>query len=231
MPIHGYNAAMDEWHWWLTLAVFAVGAYLCGSIPFGLLIGRAQGVDIRRHGSCNIGATNCGRVLGRKWGLICFVLDVAKGTAPVLIAGWWFGWIDGAVIGGIDAWTWLALAVLTVMGHVLPVWLSFRGGKGVATGLGALLGVWPYLTLPAVGAAMTWLLFASMIRYVSWASVIAAISLPAWLMLGAHVGGWSWSTVGPMLLVCGLMVLLVIVRHRQNLVRLAEGTESRLGEP
>lgn len=210
--------------------LIAMGAgYLAGSVPFGLLIGLAHGVDIRRHGSKNIGATNCGRVVGTAWGLTCFALDVLKGAVPVLGAGWWLGWTGQAAVTQTDLWMWMAVAVMPMAGHVFPVWLGFRGGKGVATGLGILLGFWPYLTLAGLAALVTWLLFASCLRYVSLASVVAAVVLPGWFAVIAAANGWAWGTFWPLAAVCGLMALLVIVRHRANLSRLRAGTESRLG--
>lgn len=210
--------------WW----IFVLGAYLIGAIPFGLLIGWMRGVDIRKAGSGNIGATNLGRVVGRKWGLIGFLLDVIKGAAPVLAAGFYFGWITSANLPGAGAaWQWLVIAVAAILGHVYPVYLGFRGGKGVATSFGVLLGVWPYLTIPAIGGLITWLLFASALRYVSLASVIAAVALPCYVALTAACSSRQFA-LSPFLIITSLMALLVIVRHRANLVRLARGTENRL---
>jgi acyl-phosphate glycerol 3-phosphate acyltransferase len=136
---------------WLSLLILS---FLSGSIPFGLLIARARGVDIRRHGSGNIGATNVWRVLGRGPGLLCFALDVLKGLAPTLGAAWTTGLLGPrALPGPIDArsaWLWLVVMALAILGHMFSPWVGFRGGKGVATGLGALLGVWPFLTAPAL---------------------------------------------------------------------------------
>ncbi len=218
---------MTDYAWFIAMAA----AYLTGSIPFGLLIGRAHGVDIRQHGSKNIGATNCGRVVGAGWGLICFALDVLKGAAPVLAVGLWFGWARSGVaeLTAGAVWMWMAVAVMPMLGHVFPVWLGFRGGKGVATGLGILLGFWPYLTLAGLAALATWLLVASCLRYVSLASVTAAVVLPGWFAVIASARGWDWATVWPLAAVCGVMAVLVIVRHRSNLVRLQAGTEGRLG--
>jgi glycerol-3-phosphate acyltransferase PlsY len=209
--------------------IWIVAAYLCGSIPFGLLIGKAHGKDIRKYGSGNVGATNCARVVGRTWGLICFVADVLKGAAPVLGAGWYFGWVAAPGLAGWQVWAWLGVAAAPVVGHVFPIWLKFRGGKGVATGFGVVLGMWPYLTLPALAALVTWLLFAATLRYVSVASAVAAVSLPIWLSLAGQVRGWTMSMLGPLLGVTGLMAVVVLVRHVSNFRRIAQGTEARLG--
>jgi glycerol-3-phosphate acyltransferase PlsY len=202
--------------------------YLSGSIPVGYLIGKSKGVDLRTVGSGNIGATNCGRVLGRKWGLTCFFLDVLKGTGPVVGTGWAMG-LMRSDLEPSGAWMWLAVAVAAMLGHIFPVWLGFKGGKGVATGLGVVLGVYPFLTLPAVGAALTWILFAGTFRYVSLASIVAALTLPCWFGMMAGMRGWSWGLATPFLCVTVAMALLVIVRHRSNIGRLMRGTESRLG--
>ena len=130
--------------------------FLIGSIPFGFIIGRIKGIDVREHGSGNIGATNVGRVLGRRLGAICFALDLFKGLAPTLGAGLAAGVVGGYGIGSADAWWWLAVMVSPVLGHMYSPWIGFRGGKGVATGLGALLGVAPILTGPALGALAVW---------------------------------------------------------------------------
>ncbi|QNN22592.1 glycerol-3-phosphate 1-O-acyltransferase PlsY [Planctomycetales bacterium ZRK34] len=204
-------------------------AYLAGSIPFGLLIGRARGVDIRQHGSKNIGATNCGRVLGRQWGMLCFVLDVFKGAGPVVAAGAWFGWLSAENLTTTEAGLWTGIAAAAVVGHVLPVWLKFRGGKGVATGLGAVLGIWPYMTLPGLAAFATWILFTATFRYVGVSSVISAILLPIYLMAGASMAGWAWTTIWPFVTVAGLMAVLILIRHRGNLARTWAGTEARVG--
>lgn len=217
---------MDNPAWYL--AIFA--AYLCGSIPFGLLIGLGMGVDLRKVGSGNIGATNCGRVLGKKFGIACFVLDLLKGFLPVFLAGWWFGMLGGAAVTRSYEWLWITTSAAAVLGHVFPVWLGFRGGKGVATGLGAVLGIWPLLTLPALAAAGVWLVFVGTLRYVGLASVVAAVCLPP---LTIAIGMARQRTPGqmvPFLVVTGVMALLIVVRHRGNLMRVWKGTEPRLGQ-
>ncbi|MEX0775740.1 MAG: glycerol-3-phosphate 1-O-acyltransferase PlsY [Phycisphaeraceae bacterium] len=209
--------------------LWTVVGYWCGSLPFGYLIARLRGVDIREHGSGNVGATNVGRVLGRKWGALCFILDVLKGLLPVLIAGIVLGYANRGDLARPEAWRWLAVALAAVLGHMFPVWLGFRGGKGVATGLGVLLGLWPIMTLPGVAAGLTWLLLASMYRYVSLASIAAAMALPAYLYIEAVALGLSFAELGPFFIIASLMALLVVVRHRSNIVRLYRGTESMLG--
>ena len=215
---------MPETGWYIAVVV----AYLVGAIPFGLLIGLMKGVDIRRSGSGNIGATNLGRVAGRTWGLIGFLLDVAKGVAPVLVIGWSFGWLGDAALSTGQVTQWLIVAMAAMAGHIFPIYLKFKGGKGVATGFGVMLGFWPMLTLPAIGALLTWLIFAGALRYVSVASVVAACVLPGYFLLAAIVNGWSLVELWPLLVATSLMAFLVILRHISNLRRLIHGAESRL---
>ncbi|MEE9212567.1 MAG: glycerol-3-phosphate 1-O-acyltransferase PlsY [Phycisphaeraceae bacterium] len=215
---------------WAVLLWVLVG-YVCGSVPFGLLIGRARGVDIRTAGSGNVGATNVVRLLGRTWGVLCFVLDVLKGLCPVLAAGVVMGWAGRTDLKAVEAWQWLAVAVAAVLGHIFPIWLSFKGGKGVATGLGVLLGFFPVLTPAGLVAALTWLAMAGLFRYVSLASMTAAAAIPIYLLIGAAInGGRPTMDLMPLLIVTGLMAVLVVVRHRTNLSRLCAGTEPKLGQ-
>ncbi len=217
-------------------AIAIAGAYVAGSIPFGLLIGFARGVDIREHGSGNIGATNAGRVLGRRWGLLSFALDVAKGTVPVLLAGWLMG-VAGSEDPSIeDALLWLSVAAATVVGHMFSVFLRFKGGKGVATGLGSMLGVWPHLTLAAALAGVVWIVSVKATRYVSVASIVAASSLAPLVLLVRLVRtgldpDLGWSGVWPFVGVAALLGGLVVFRHRGNVRRLLDGTEPKLGTP
>lgn len=202
--------------------------YLSGSVPFGLLIGFAKGVDIRRAGSGNVGATNTGRVLGRHWGFVCLVLDALKGFLPVLATGLAMGWV-GQPLTAIQAWRWLAVATAAMLGHIFPLWLGFRGGKGVATGLGVLLGFWHVLTLPGLVAAGIWLLVAGWTGWVSLASITAAAVIPLLLLAIAVIGGQPWGHVMPFLVCTTALATLVILRHTSNIVRMCEGTEPRIG--
>ncbi|MBI1372196.1 MAG: glycerol-3-phosphate 1-O-acyltransferase PlsY [Phycisphaera sp.] len=213
----------------LHACIAIIVAYLLGSIPFGLLIGFAKGVDIRESGSGNIGATNAGRVLGTKWGILSFVLDVLKGLGPVLGAGAWFGLLGHDDIDAASAGWWLGVGVAGVLGHVFPIYLKFKGGKGVATGFGTLLGYWPFLTLPALGSLVVWVILVAIFRYVSLGSVVGALSLSGWLWGVAAWRGWSLERVWPFAVVIALMTAVVIVRHRGNIGRLLAGTESKIG--
>ncbi len=218
---------------------FIVAAYVLGSIPFGVLIARSKGVDITSHGSGNIGATNVGRVLGRRFGLVCFALDMAKGAAPVLAAGAWHGDLGypATQIESVDMWLWLAVAAAALIGHMASIFLRFRGGKGVATAFGALLAVWPTLGIPALVALGVWILIMATVRIMSIASMIAAVSLPISVALLMQLdsngqdlqSGIVAARSTPPLAIAGLIAVLVLVRHRSNIARLLKGREQRVG--
>jgi len=229
-----------EWCVWL------IGAYLVGSIPFGLLIGLAKGVDIRASGSGNVGATNAGRVLGKGWGVLCFLLDVGKGLGPTLGYGLWAGLAcsrcgtetaqgvadlaDASGDGGTTAvLMWLAIGVTAVLGHVFSVFLKFKGGKGVATGLGVLLGFWPVLTIPGLLAGLGWVVLVKTTGYVSLGSVAAACSLPVMAVISALLWGRSLGETVVYAGVTLVLALLITLRHRSNLSRLRQGTEPKAG--
>ena len=214
----------------MIVAACVVGAYLLGSIPFGWLIGKARGVDIREHGSRNIGATNCWRVCGWPYGLAAFVLDVAKGFLPVYAAVLYMPGVMAPpedLPGGLRTF-WLLLvlvAAAAIAGHVFPMWLGFKGGKAVATSLGVLLAL-PMLGWLALGAFGVWIVVVLITRYVSVASSAAAIAFAAgylWLERGE-----VWNTYLPVTVFILLLVTIVLVRHRTNYARLLKGTESKL---
>ena len=199
---------------WLLIAV---ASYLLGSIPFGFIAGRICGIDIRTQGSGNIGATNVLRVLGKKWGYAVFCLDFVKGLLPVLLALFW-----GRSIGVNPASAPGALAALCMLlGHSFPVWLGFKGGKGIASSAGVIVGLF------GIGAFLfclgSWLLFFSVTRYVSVASIAAAIAVPVSVSVLYFMHHSDWLT----LFVACLMCVLAIWRHRSNITRLRAGTEPR----
>ncbi len=220
---------------------FMAGAFVCGSIPTGLIIARSRGVDIRAHGSGNIGATNVGRVLGRRLGLTCFAIDVLKGFAPTLAAGLVQGTAGGPQPSALVATYWLLVMALAILGHMYSPFAGFKGGKGVATGLGAMLGVYPFLTVPALAALAVWIVVVMVWRYVSVASVTAAVCLPFFVLVWAVTRAVYVSPVArdqlpayrdawvPFLLVTSLVAATVVVRHRSNLRRALAGTESKIG--
>jgi glycerol-3-phosphate acyltransferase PlsY len=196
-------------YWWLPLA-----GYLIGSAPFGFLIARIAGqTDIRAAGSGSIGATNVTRVAGATAGALTLLLDAAKGALSVLLASW--------VTGYAAIWM-IAAALGAIIGHVFPVWLSGRGGRGVATGLGAyLLICWP----AALASLGIWLVVVGVSRYVSLASLMATASLPV-LVYFLYAPGQAPShaiSIGTT-----LGAVLIIVKHSPNIARLMSGTEDRV---
>lgn len=198
------------------------GGYLIGSIPFGVLAGWCRGIDIRQVGSGNIGATNVGRHLGRPWGFAVFALDFLKGFGPAYGAPFAAAAWSGGTAGG-EEWIRIGAAVGSVFGHVFPVYLGFKGGKGVATGAGACLALAPLATLVGVGV---WGVLLALTRYMSLASIAGAIALPI-----AHPlrPGAQWPGDGPVEGMLVLLALLVVVRHGGNLARLFRGTEPKVG--
>jgi acyl-phosphate glycerol 3-phosphate acyltransferase len=205
----------------LVLATALLG-YLIGAIPFGYLVARARGINIFEHGSGNIGATNVGRVLGRKFGLLVFVLDFCKGALPAA-AGWVFAprlsdELAPDLLG-------VVAGVAALLGHLFPVYLRFHGGKGVATAAGVVTVLLPG---PALGALLAWLVVASATHYVSLASLVAALVL---CLLRFALTPQSFDESHRVLsLFCLLAAFLVFLRHRSNVKRLLAGTENRLPE-
>jgi len=200
-------------------------AYLCGSVPFGWLIGKMRGYDIREHGSKNIGATNCGRVCGWPWGVLAFVLDVGKGFGPVTAA---VILLPGVVGDEGPRAVWLALvtvAVGPILGHTFPVWLKFKGGKAVATTLGVLLAL-PALRWIALLALGVWIVVTAATAYVSVGSTAAALALGG--IYAARYGSEALGEYLPVTVFVAGIVVLVIVRHKANYVRLARGEENRV---
>ena len=220
------------------LIIFLTLGFLLGSIPFALLIGLAKGVDIRTVGSKNPGATNLGRQLGFKWFLLCFFIDAAKGLAPTLAYGLLAGTTSEPALPPAHAFAWLGVMVAPVLGHMFSPWIGFKGGKGVATGLGSLLGVFPVFTIAGAGAFVVFVSTVALWRYVGLSSVLAAGSLPLWvwyfgavLSRGASASDQPQPITWPYLVVAIALAALVIVKHKGNLARLANGTEPKIGTP
>lgn len=213
----------------MKLPLLILAAYLLGSVPFGLLIARLHGVDLRKVGSGNIGATNVSRALGKKWAYVCFVLDVCKGLVPMLLVPV-LGLVQDSPASR-ELFGWLAVGAAAILGHVFPLYLRFKGGKGVATSLGVVLGLWPYLTVCGLATFALWGVSVLVTRMVSLASVIAAGCFPL-LLAGAIalLPGWTFSALWPLFLIAVPIPLLVIVRHRDNLKRIAAGTEHKIGQ-
>lgn len=204
---------------WTLGLVIVLQAYLFGSIPSGYLAGKLSGVDVRKHGSGNIGATNVLRVLGKLWGFAVFFADALKGFVAVRLAIM-LAAKTAATANYIEFFAILAAAAC-VAGHSFPVWLRFKGGKGVATSAGSLAGVMP---IAAFSIFVVWLIVFKVTRYVSLASIVAATALP--VVVAALVA--MKFTQGTILFYFSLlMTALVVWRHRSNISRLLNGTEPR----
>ncbi len=215
---------------WLLLQILA---FLSGSVPFGLLIAKSKGVDIRAHGSGNIGSTNVGRVLGRKWGFLCFALDATKGAGPVLLAGSVQGvlGIPAVAIAETDLWAWLATAAAALLGHVFSPWIRFKGGKGIATGFGAFLAMWTPLTVPTAAALVVWILAVKLSKMVSLASILGTIAIPTVVIIRCLIASdptASFRASRPSLIVLGVITILVVYKHRSNIGRILRGQELKV---
>jgi glycerol-3-phosphate acyltransferase PlsY len=210
-----------------TFVALIIGAYLIGSVPFGLLVGLAKGVDVRKSGSGNIGATNVGRLLGKRYFFLVFFLDLFKSLVPMLL---------GTFIAlGIprDRTTyllWLMVGFAAIFGHMFSVFLGFKGGKGVATSAGVMIGLFPFYTIPSVVAISFFLIVLYLTRYMSVASMSGASMFPiAYLVIALWQG---WDPLGrqlPLLIFGLVMTAFLIYKHRGNIARLRAGTENRLG--
>lgn len=199
-------------YFWICL-----GAYLLGSVPSGFLLAKSRGIDLREVGSGNIGATNALRVLGKKLGYLCFAMDFGKGLIGMLVAKFlaveWFRCdVDIAAV---------LAAVCLVLGHNFPVWLKFRGGKGIATSAGIGLGLFPPIVFAA--AFVAWMGFFFTTRYVSVASIASALALGGTGVVLSIFYGLSPLIGG----VGAAMTAMALWRHRSNVVRLLNGTEPR----
>ena len=198
----------------MTIAAWLVGAYLIGAIPFGFLIGKMRGVDVRTVGSKNIGATNVFRTVGKKWGLLAFFCDVMKGFLPTLAA---------RHFAAEPSWLPLAVGIATVVGHMLTPYMKFKGGKGVATAFGMLIALLP----ATVGIAFA--LFAvtfACSNYISLGSCVAATSLAVmvWIPFLDHAGYRDL----PLCILVTLIAAFIVWKHRSNIGRLVRGEENKI---
>jgi len=201
----------------MSLILVIIIGYILGSLPFSFWLGKMKGVDIRRVGSGNVGATNLARSVGAGWGTIAFILDLGKGLLAVVLAGYIFSLFEDnltssamlKIIGGI----------MSICGHNWSMWIKFKGGKGVATSAGVFLGLAP---IPLVLSLAVWLVVFAFFRYVSLASIISMISLPIWMLVG--IGG---KVALPIIVFSCIVTVLIIIRHRSNIRRLIQGRENR----
>ncbi|PZN99748.1 MAG: acyl-phosphate glycerol 3-phosphate acyltransferase [Alphaproteobacteria bacterium] len=199
----------------LTLALIALAGYLLGSIPFGVIITRAAGAgDVRQIGSGNIGATNVLRTGRKDLALATLLLDAGKGAVALLLARWLIGGDLAPAIAGGAAF----------LGHLFPVWLGFKGGKGVATFFGLMLAAWWPLGLMA---AATWLIVAFGLRYSSLAALVAALLVPFYAVL--PLPGLGLPVPPPVVVLSVFTAILIWIRHHENISRLLKGLEPRIG--
>ena len=198
----------------LTLGLVAIGGYLLGSIPFGVILTRAAGAgDVRNIGSGNIGATNVLRTGRKDLAIATLILDAGKGAVALLIARYLFGEAAGAIAGGA-----------AFMGHLFPVWLGFKGGKGVATFFGLILAAcWPL----GLMAAATWLIVAFALRYSSLAALVAAALTPLYALLPLPALGLP--APQPIFIMAVFTAVLIFIRHHENIGRLLKGAEPKIG--
>ena len=212
------------------LALLALITYFVGALPFGLIVGKLKGIDIRLHGSNNIGASNAGRVLGPRYFWVVFGLDFLKSLIPMAIA-------SGIVQTQMQPFErtqltyllWIGVGLAAILGHVFPIYLKFRGGKGVATSAGVVLGLWPYFTLAGLGTVVVFVAVLKLSRYISLSSIVAAIGFPIIYVALGLLRGWNLTGRQLPLLVIALGIsALVIWRHRENVHRLRAGTENKV---
>ena len=198
----------------MTIAVWFVGAYFVGAIPFGFLIGKMRGVDVRTVGSKNIGATNVFRTVGKKWGLLAFFCDVMKGFLPTLAA---------RHFAAEPSWLPLAVGIATVVGHMLTPYMKFKGGKGVATAFGALIALIPATV--GIAFAIFAVTFACS-NYISLGSCVAATSLAVmiWIPFLDHAGCGDL----PLCVLVTLIAAFIVWKHRSNIGRLVRGEENKI---
>ncbi len=195
-----------------------VAAYLIGSLSFAVIVSRLMGLsDPRTYGSKNPGATNVLRSGSKAAAVVTLLLDAVKGWLPVVLVKWW------GKPYGLDEGTIALVALAAFLGHLWPVFFRFQGGKGVATAAGVLLGVNGVLGL---ATALTWLIIAFFFRYSSLASLVAAVFAPVYYLMGDRL---AWYTDKSILLAIAVMAVLLVWRHHENINRLLQGKESKLG--
>lgn len=212
-----------------TLLAMLPIAYVIGGIPFGLLVGKARGIDVRNVGSGNIGATNVGRELGKRFFFLVLFLDAMKAFLPAMAASILVhATTTPAERTPLLYGLWVLVPIAAFLGHMFSIFLRFKGGKGVACGLGLVLGIWPYFTLPGLVGLAVFILVYKLSRFISLGSIAGSVTLPlaylgcAWLL--------GWDVLGrqlPVFLLLSAAAFLIIVRHRSNIGRLWRGEELR----
>jgi acyl phosphate:glycerol-3-phosphate acyltransferase len=204
---------------WLSIPL----GFLLGSIPFGLLLGKLKGIDIREHGSGNIGTTNVFRTLGKKLGILCFLLDLCKGLIPVLLAKYFAP--DNTMGQVIEVGT----ALAAILGHNYSPWIGFKGGKGIATSAGALIALMPGAVLLLV---ILFIVVTYTTKYVSVGSIATGVALPIVTLWGSYYHGkiadGTWNI--PLFIFSLIAGSLAVWKHRGNIARLRAGTENKIGQ-
>lgn len=205
------------------LLILIAAAYLVGSIPFGLIVGRLNGIDPRKGGSGNIGATNVGRLLGKRYFWVVFILDLFKGLLPMAIAAFLARGVD---VNHKPYLLWMLVGAAAFLGHLFPIYLRFKGGKGVSTAAGVLLGLWPYYTLPGLVPVAVFIAIFKMSKTVSLGSIFGCATFPiAYIAIGEYLGWPVFRQQLPLLALAVVVPAFIIVRHRSNIARLIAGTE------
>lgn len=210
----------------IIFSLAVIGSYLIGAVPFGFIIAKKRGFNIYEHGSGNVGATNVFRVVGKTWGILTFALDMLKGFIPAMVIPMLL-----STIGMKDYYVpmQLACAFAAIIGHCWSIYLKFKGGKGVATSAGAMIGLAP---LPALIAMVVWVIVLLIFRFVSLASIMAAIVLAVAVWVAFFMdfmrSGTRFDLYIPIVL--NILCVLIILRHKKNIERLAKGTENRFGK-
>lgn len=192
------------------LISFVIGFFV-GALPFGFIVSKLRGIDIRKKGSGNIGFTNVFRVVGKMEGVVVLILDISKGLLPVLLLNKYYGYYYGMIAG-----------VSAMLGHIFTPFLKFKGGKGVATGLGVFIGLAPF---SALFSFVVWLIVVFVSRYISLGSITAAIALPLFIFFSRFIVRDEYNIF--LLIFTILVCLLVIILHRSNIKRLIKGKENK----
>lgn len=212
------------------IIIALVLSYLFGSIPFGLILGKlVRGIDIREHGSGSVGTTNVARTLGLKWALINFIFDALKGALPIILIAYVFRLSNLYLINNINIIT--IYGAVAALGHIFSIYIKFKGGKAIATGVGAVIAISPVV---GVAGILIYLLILAITKYSSLGSIIAATLVGVGVYLDVFI--WQiWLTGGPRvqvvnLVIMALLVCLIIFKHRSNIIRLLNGTEPKFGK-
>jgi len=209
----------------MNFVILIIASYLLGSVSFAALIAKVHGKELREIGSGNVGATNLSRAVGKKWGYFCFCLDVLKGFLPMFVGGR----IISTPPSVLELFLWLVVGIAAILGHIFPVYLKFKGGKGVATSFGIALGLWPYYTICAGVTFLVWIIVVLKWRYISLGSIVGSIIFPVTLTILTIVNpGWDFAHLWPLVLASVGIPVMVILRHRENIKRISAGTEGKI---